>query len=197
MSPEYTRPPTPTWYNSPYCNVDIRFESRHEARWAVMFDHLGWDWQYERYVFESSGLRANEPRLEPPYAGAIWIPDFALKIPDFEIVCFAEVKPWSMAEDFLSTLRKTQRALSSSPPNPNARNVLFLGESNRICFGNGKVRCNRTWIENVDFVADLLRDEDRYWKEETETILAEDERNQSTLDYWTSSAASASSAIPA
>ena len=49
-----------------------RFRSRLEARWAVFFDTLGWDWQYEKegYVL---GWREND---ELP-----WLPDFEITTP--------------------------------------------------------------------------------------------------------------------
>lgn len=36
--------------NTPYKNY--LFRSRLEARWAVFFDHMGWNWQYEKEGFE-------------------------------------------------------------------------------------------------------------------------------------------------
>ena len=47
------------------------FRSRLEARWAVFFDHLGWDWKYEHegYVIGPFG----ETRA--------WLPDFEITTP--------------------------------------------------------------------------------------------------------------------
>jgi hypothetical protein len=55
-----------------------RFRSRLEARWAVFFDHLGIEWQYEPEGFEYSGGC-------PPQR---YLPDFYLPGPDM----WAEVK---------------------------------------------------------------------------------------------------------
>lgn len=58
------------------------FRSRLEARWAVFFDALGLDWEYEPEGFEWEGKR--------------YLPDFLLRFErttgesDF---CYAEVKP--------------------------------------------------------------------------------------------------------
>ncbi len=64
--------PIPTRYKG------YHFRSRLEARWAVFFDHLKLDWDYEPqgYVLEST-----------PY-----LPDFRLVLPGDRLV-FAEVKP--------------------------------------------------------------------------------------------------------
>jgi hypothetical protein len=53
------------------------FRSRHEARWAVFFDHLGlrWDYEPERYGFATTR--------------GTYLPDFYLP----EIGLFVEVKP--------------------------------------------------------------------------------------------------------
>lgn len=56
-----------------------RFRSRLEARWAVMFDFLGWRYEYEPYDLKG------------------WIPDFALFGAE-EI--FVEVKPYSTLKEF-------------------------------------------------------------------------------------------------
>ena len=60
-----------TYYNG------YRFRSRLEARWAVFFDTLGIEYQYE-----PEGYELND--------GTRYLPDFYL--PDFQ--CFAEVKPY-------------------------------------------------------------------------------------------------------
>lgn len=58
-----------TNYNS------ILFRSRHEARWAVFFDAMAWEYEYENYGFDLDGVN--------------YLPDFYL--PKFE--AFIEVKP--------------------------------------------------------------------------------------------------------
>ena len=66
--------PLETHYNG------YRFRSRLEARWAVFFDHLAIDWEYE---FEGFNIEGGTP----------YLPDFLLKddgeFPDV----FVEVKP--------------------------------------------------------------------------------------------------------
>ena len=49
-----------------------RFRSRLEARWAVFFDALGWDWQYEK---EGYTIGCYEGHRIP------WLPDFEITTP--------------------------------------------------------------------------------------------------------------------
>ena len=58
-----------------------RFRSRLEARWAVFFDALGIEWQYEPEGYNINGI--------------MYLPDFWLPY----IECFAEVKPAGLSED--------------------------------------------------------------------------------------------------
>lgn len=62
---------------------DYKFRSRTEARWAVFFDSLGWEYEYELEGFEfENGLK--------------YLPDFLVKIPDSDGVVwdyYVEVKP--------------------------------------------------------------------------------------------------------
>ena len=67
-----TAVPIPTRYKGYY------FRSRLEARWAVFFDHLDLDWEYEPQGYILDGT---------PY-----LPDFKLILPGEGLV-FAEVKP--------------------------------------------------------------------------------------------------------
>ncbi|MDP2521767.1 hypothetical protein Q8W30_04210 [Neptunomonas phycophila] len=57
-----------------------RFRSRLEARWAVFFDHLGFDWEYEYEGFQIDG-------------GAPYLPDFLLKDDGSFPDVWVEVKP--------------------------------------------------------------------------------------------------------
>lgn len=68
-----------------------RFRSRLEARWAVFFDALGWEWEYEKEGFDIDGVW---------YLPDFWLPDANT---------FVEVKPdypsdreweklWALAE---------------------------------------------------------------------------------------------------
>ena len=68
-----------------------RFRSRLEARWAVFFDTLGIEWEYEKEGYQLSQIPL------PPFEGAyrdekkedvFYLPDFYL--PQFN--CFVEVK---------------------------------------------------------------------------------------------------------
>jgi len=56
----------------------INFRSRLEAKWAAMFDLLGWGWTYEPTDFKG------------------WIPDFAIHGKD---IVYVEVKPVSKFPD--------------------------------------------------------------------------------------------------
>lgn len=47
-----------------------RFRSRLEARWAVFFDKMGWNWKYEHQGYEV-GWEDTIP----------WLPDFEIEIP--------------------------------------------------------------------------------------------------------------------
>lgn len=47
-----------------------RFRSRLEARWAVFFDALGIEWEYEKEGFESKGIR---------YLPDFWLPSVSLR----------------------------------------------------------------------------------------------------------------------
>ena len=46
-----------------------RFRSRLEARWAVFFDTLGWDWEYEKQGYK---IGWHQDRVMP------WLPDFEI-----------------------------------------------------------------------------------------------------------------------
>ena len=60
-----------------------RFRSRLEARWAVFFDALGIDWQYEVEGYELDGVRYLPDFLLPTFSGGMW----------------AEVKPIELTPD--------------------------------------------------------------------------------------------------
>jgi hypothetical protein len=49
------------------------FRSRLEARWAVLFDHLGIPWEYEPQGFEIQGAHRNEPVVR--YLPDFWLPE--------------------------------------------------------------------------------------------------------------------------
>jgi hypothetical protein len=50
--------------------MGCRFRSRLEARWAVFFDALGWDWEYEKQGYTIGN----------------WEEEFTPWLPDFEII---------------------------------------------------------------------------------------------------------------
>ena len=63
-----------------------RFRSRLEARWAVFFDALGWDWQYEKQGYV---LGWEEDDMLP------WLPDFEVTTSphhEMSMSFYAEVK---------------------------------------------------------------------------------------------------------
>ena len=65
--------PLPTNYK------DCTFRSRTEARWAVFFTHMDWNWKYEDQGYE----------LE---SGGYYLPDFEIRLPNLE-EWYVEVKP--------------------------------------------------------------------------------------------------------
>jgi hypothetical protein len=50
-----------------------RFRSRLEARWAVFFDHVGWNWKYEHQGYTIGWADECSQRN--------WLPDFEVEIP--------------------------------------------------------------------------------------------------------------------
>lgn len=62
-------PPIKTKYKS------VTFRSRLEARWAIFFDEIGWQWEYEPKKYRLKG-------------GLLYVPDFRVNM-----FCFVEVKP--------------------------------------------------------------------------------------------------------
>lgn len=116
-------PAIPTTYKG------IEFRSRLEAKWAVMFDLLGWKWEYEPFDIEG------------------YIPDFVLHVPiwlDRERECInyiVEVKPALTTKELRSMASKSQNnVLDNLHRDPNY-NCLRLGASlsldNRYCVGVG------------------------------------------------------------
>lgn len=60
--------------------LGYRFRSRLEARWAVFFDALGIEWEFEAEGFELPN-------------GERYLPDFRILSPSWPGVLYAEVKP--------------------------------------------------------------------------------------------------------
>lgn len=65
----------PTMYKN------CHFRSRLEARWAVYFDEMGIDWQYEREGYDLNGI--------------YYLPDFWLP----QVKMWAEVKPFLFSDE--------------------------------------------------------------------------------------------------
>ena len=68
----------------------IEFRSRLEAKWAAMFDQLGWRWEYE--PFDLKG----------------YIPDFVLKWDHGHTIC--EVKPATAIDGLHQAIPKIERS---------------------------------------------------------------------------------------
>lgn len=89
----------PTVYNG------IEFRSRLEAKWAAMFDQLGWSWEYEPVDFKG------------------YIPDFYI---DFGLEeFFIEIKPAMRSADLYPALNKAVAALGDDRDHT----ILVLGGS--------------------------------------------------------------------
>ena len=95
--------PLPTIYNG------VRYRSRAEARWAVVFDKLGWKHFYEPEAF---GLPSG------PY-----LPDFYL--PDVEAYFEVKGMPPTLQERLLAEelceATETIVLISTGPPNPDRK----------------------------------------------------------------------------
>ena len=95
-----------------------RFRSRLEARWAVFFDALGIEYQYEPEGYEYGGWEGSKPYR--------WLPDFRLTSEDNLLVevkgCDEELeKDWdklSVAVDFHSTPASNGLLILGNIPNP-------------------------------------------------------------------------------
>ena len=76
-----------------------RFRSRLEARWAVFFDALGIEWEYEKEGYDLGEL-------------GWYLPDFWLS----RYFCVGEIKPYPMQEDDLPRLASIGRAMTHIAP---------------------------------------------------------------------------------
>ena len=85
-----------------------RFRSRLEARWAVFFDTLGVDWQYEPQGYEGNGVR--------------YLPDFLL--PEWDL--FVEVKGELGHADYMKIMAAVP-ALKAPPDKQTCPTLLILG----------------------------------------------------------------------
>lgn len=82
----------------------FRFRSRLEARWAVFFDRIGIEYDYE-----PQGYRLTH---------CFYLPDFYLKLSD----CFVEVKP-----DVSERVNEADRTLTDFVSTTHKRIVLLIG----------------------------------------------------------------------
>ena len=94
----YDRLSIPTTYRT------VRYRSQHEARWAVIFDRLGWNYLY----------------VDKPHV------DFELRnLPGLSDSVLVEVKPKrAFLDDALDRIEEFERAFGG--PNFKLRNFLFL-----------------------------------------------------------------------
>jgi hypothetical protein len=94
------------------CYKGYRFRSRLEARWAVFFDTLGIEWEYEKEGYETK---------------------FGKYLPDFwfpELNCFAEVKPMVFTtEQFQKCSSLPHNCILLDQPHPTARPYYVTPES--------------------------------------------------------------------
>lgn len=94
----------------------VTFRSRLEARWAIFFDIMGWDWDYEPCMFQIT------PKMR-------YLPDFYL--PNQQL--WVEVKGQiflsreSIAKTCAAVAGKRPILLRSAPYGP-ARRILFAGD---------------------------------------------------------------------
>lgn len=89
---------------------DYRFRSRLEAKWAVFFEKMGWNWVYEHEGFKlPSG----------PY-----LPDFYF--PDLDI--YAEVKPFEFSEEELKKCSELSELKSKDRIQDGVDVILLVGQ---------------------------------------------------------------------
>lgn len=101
----------------PSVYLGITFRSRTEARWAVLFQELGLEWNYEP---EGHGL-----------SGRGYLPDFYLP----QLRLYVEVKPdetdGSERSVFAELIRETGKrgVIAYGPPSPGRRNLLYFPQN--------------------------------------------------------------------
>jgi len=110
-----------------------RFRSRLEARWAVFFDALDLEWEYEKEGFDMDGIW---------YLPDFWLPRYSL---------WVEIKPIKanpslddiMKPVKLHKLTKTSILLLCGPPWPDEYFGIFVPESRNCHKLNKLARCRR------------------------------------------------------
>jgi hypothetical protein len=136
---------------------NYRFRSRLEARWAVFFDALGIEWEYEKEGFD--------------FAGVYYLPDFWLKT----VNMWAEVKP---EQTFDNVAKKLVVLLANQSERP----VLMLGGTpeNRPYWGMCRDGCKEEFcLTNYhDYPQEEHRfyacpsDQERQWDDTQEAVNA-------------------------
>lgn len=115
-----------------------RFRSRLEARWAVFFDALNIEWEYEAQGYMVDGT---------PYLPDFWLPKFCPRYNAGEIFdsgMFAEVKPnggdFSLARRFA---KRSSHGIWLCEGVPDFRAYL-------VCFNDEETYCESPAIPNAD-----------------------------------------------
>jgi hypothetical protein len=92
-----------------------RFRSRLEARWAVFFDTLGLEWEYEKEGYETILGR--------------YLPDFYFP----KLDCFAEVKPGFFTDEQYRKCKVLPKpCILLDQPHPTAQPYFMLGATEGI-----------------------------------------------------------------
>jgi hypothetical protein len=119
-----------------------RFRSRLEARWAVYFDAIGIQWEYEKEGYDLDGLW--------------YLPDFWLP----QVSMWAEVKP----EKFDEPEMEKARRLADSSGYPV---LMLVGTPSAIAYWSVEPRPDEpgeSWAETWDYILDgMYLDEHRFF----------------------------------
>ena len=113
------------------------FRSRLEARWAVFFDALGLDWEYESEGFELPD-------------GTRYLPDFCVRTPQGNPIWY-EIKPERVTSDmkhasFKSALyaaEEKSRLGYTDEAGPQPRSALLCGDPARVLIEQATPLCPR------------------------------------------------------
>lgn len=111
-----------------------RFRSRLEARWAIYFDTLGVEWEYE-----PEGFILDD--------GTMYLPDFYIK--DWD--CYAEVKPAQFTEQEYNKCRGLDRPcvlLDTSTP--------LVKHGYYACYNTGEPEYYKTYTDHKEWHDVLL-----------------------------------------
>jgi hypothetical protein len=140
-----------------------RFRSRLEARWAVFFDWLEVEWEYEPEGFELNN-------------GTKYLPDFYL--PKFEGGCWVEIKPyygdWRKAAAFCFEANQPIWLAHGKPGNDSY--TLLLGRSENVL--------NRNFIDPNDDIDEKELDLQCYFDMLIECVPCASEGRREHRMYW-------------